>query len=361
MEEPHLVLEDSSPHGNLEAVVEQDERVAYLYVRAPQRKDLGIKSCWLRNLAAAPEELDREGMENGIPPMLPREYCLHPEGMEPLDATRLKVVWLPEGDGIALLEDGEPLAVIPSWGITGDFPGYARDAQGESMLCWGLSEATVIHERVKAADAYWRSWDSDPGPWAACQDAFLAEYERVLGPHSRYFAIDGQRWPTKAMTLTTTPEGTYLLTLGISLRPQPQVEMYYEDASEFRRFEFAACLAPGTDEQTITQLAKYLSGQAGLPWNNITFLGNGHTIPCDAFAEDPGLRHFTAVLLVDHPPGAPEFNPPRMDGDRVMLLWVVPVTEAERKLIMEKKSAEFIERFPADWPLHVIANRPTIA
>ncbi len=356
MKEPQVVLDDTSPHGNLQAIVEQDERVAYLYVRALQREDLGTRSCWLRNLAPAPEELDRDGMEEGIPPMLPREHCLHPEGMAPLDATRLEIVWFPEGDGIALLEDGKPLAVIPSWGITGDFPGYARDARGESMLGWGLSGAEAIPERVRAAITWWRNGS----PWKECQDAFLAEYERVLGPRSRYFAIDGQRWPNKAMVRTDTKEGSYLLTLGISLRPQPQVELHYEDPADLRRFEFAACLVPGTDEQTIMQLARYLSGQSNLPWENLTFLGNGHTVPCDAFSEDPGLRHFTAVLLVDHPPGAPEINPLRMDGDRVMLLWVVPITEAERQLIVEERSAEFIERFPADWPLHVIAKRPVV-
>jgi len=358
--QPQILLEETSPHGNLEAVVEQDERVAYLYVRAPYRDDLTAKSCWVRNLAAAPEQLDVAGMQQGMAPMLPGEHCLCPEGDAPLEASRLEILWFPEGDGVALLEDGEPLAVIPSWGITGEFPGYARDARGESDLCWGLEGATGIIKRVRAAADYWKTWDETPAPWPTCQDAFLKDYEGVLGPHTRYFAIDGKNWPPKALIRTDTASGIYLLTLGVSLRPQPQVEMYYEDPSDFRRFEFAACFAPGSREESIRRLANYLSAQSGLPWENITFLGNGHTIPCDAFAEDPDLCHFTAVLFIDHPPGAPELNPPRMGNDRVMLLWVVPITESERQMVVEKKSAEFIARFPADWPLHVIARRPVL-
>lgn len=358
--EPMILLEETSPHGNLEAVVEQDDRVAYLYVRAPGRTDLEFKSLWLRNLSAAPEKVNAAEMREGLAPMLSIENCLHPTGKEPLDGSRLRFLWFPEGDGVALLEDGQPLAVVPSWAITGEFPGYSRDAVGESFLCWGLAEATEIFDRVRAAVTYWNDWNRDPTPWQLCQNAFLAEYERALGPHSRYFAIDGKEWPYKALIRTDTTDAIYLLTLGISLRPQPQVEMYYEDASDFRRFEFAACFAPGAKEETITRMANYLSGQSTLPWENITFLGNGHTIPCDAFRDDPDLHHFTAVLLIDQPPGAPELNPPRMEGDRVMLLWAIPITERERQLVIERKSAAFVEKFPADWPLHRIAKRPPL-
>lgn len=359
-QEPQILLEDSSPHGNLEAIVEQDDRVAYLYVRASHRNDLAVKSCWLGNLSAAPEEMDVAGMREGIPPMLPREHCLHPEGREALDPSKLEILWFPEGDGIALMENGRPLAVIPSWGFSSGFPGYSRDAHGQSELCWGLQEASEILNRVRAAADYWASWDETPNPWLTCQNAFLAEYERGLGPHTRYYAIDGENWPPKALIRTDTTTGTYLLTLGISLRPQPQVELHYEDSSDFRRFEFAACFAPGFPDECIIRMANYLSGQSKLPWENLTFLGNGHTIPCDVFANDPDMSHLTAVLLVDHPPSAPEFNPPRVGDERVMLLWVVPITETERNLVIEKKSAEFIARFPAEWQLHRIARRPSL-
>jgi hypothetical protein len=263
---------------------------------------------------------------------------------------------------VALLEDGEMLALIPPWGFSMQFPGYARDAIGESRLCWKLEDSSDIDKRIAAAQRYWKAWEENAvSLWQNCQRPFVAEYERVLGPHDRYFAIDDDYWPPKAIIQCDHDEGTYLLTLGVCLRPQPQVELHYEDPADFRRIEIAACLAPDLKEESIDRVAQYISGQATLPWSRLTFLGHGHTVPCSAFADDPDLRHFTAVLLVDHPPGAPEINPPRMEGERVALLWMIPITDAERQMIVEKKSAEFMKAFPADWPLHVIAKRPVVA
>lgn len=360
MNEPDIVMEETSPHGNLQAIVEQDDRVAHLYLRAPEDDDFGLKTCWVRNVSKAPETLDVKGMQRGIPPMLPKEFCLHPQGREALDPDRLRLVWFPEGDGVALLEDDEMLAAIPAWGGTKGFSGYARDCKGESPLCWKLADPTEFHARISAAERFWDAWDQELSPWPACQDAFMAAYESVLGPHARYFSIDGDRWPPKALVQFDRLEGTYLLTLGISVRPQPAVELHYEEPADFRRFEFGACFAPGFDARTISRFASYLSGQSSLPWQHFTFLAHGHTVPCDAFAGDATLRDFTSVLLVDAPSSAPELNPPRMDGEKVSLLWAVPVTSAEQQLAEQEGSKAVLEKIQGTWPVHVIGGRKPV-
>ena len=352
--EPVILLKEDSPHGNLDAIVEQDERVAYLYVWPLFRRDLGVLSCWLRNLAPAPEELDRDGMKEGIAPMQPRAHCNHPRGKGKLDPTRLRLVWFPEGDGMALLEDGKMLAVIPAWSFNGNFPGYSCDAIGESTLAWGLEDDSIMQARIRTAARFWRSLS-----WKDYQSSFLDAYARAIGRKQRYFAIDGGKWPERALVQANHEGHTYLLTLGISQRPQPQVEMYHEEPGEFRRIEFAACFSPGSDENTIGKLSRFFSDQSDLPWNQITFLGHGHTISCDIFADDPALQQFSAIMFVHNPPGIPSFELPRIDGDRVLQLWTVPITEGERQIIREKESAEFISRFPGKNPIHVIAHRPT--
>lgn len=357
MSEPEVVFQEISPHGNLEAVVEQDDRVAHFYLRSPDFEDFGIKICWIRNLAAAPERLDVEGMRKGIAPMLPKEFCLHAEGQEPLDPERLSLVWFPEGDGVALLEDDKMLAAIPPWGGYKGFPGYARDCLGESSLCWKLDDPTEFNSRIAAAKRFWNQWDRDESPWPRCQDAFLAAYESALGPYSRYFAIDGGTWPPKALVRFDGPDCTYLLTIGVSLRPQPAVEMYYDEPIDFRRFEFGACISREVEDETISSIAGYLSGQSTFPWQQFTFFAHGHTIGCDAFSNDEALRCFTSVLLVDSPPSAPDLNPPRIDGERVSLLWTVPVTSAEQQIAERDGSKAIMDQFPCAWPLHMIGNR----
>ncbi|MBN8457924.1 MAG: suppressor of fused domain protein [Verrucomicrobia bacterium] len=360
MTEPEVVLEEASPHGNLEAIIEQDDRVAHLYLRSPEYEDFGLKTCWIRNLTKAPDTLDVEGMRRGIPPMLPKEFCMHPQGREKLNPDRLRIVWFPEGDGVALLEDDEMLAAIPSWSGFKGFSGYARDCTGQSSLCWRLDDLNEFNARISAAERFWRQWDGDASPWPACQDTFMAAYEAVLGPHSRYFAIDGGYWPPKALVRFDLPDCTYLLTMGISLRPQPAVEMYYEDPVDFRRFEFAACLSREVKDGTISSLASYLSGQSTLPWHQFTFFAHGHTIRCEAFAGDDSLRGFTSVLLINCPASAPELNPPRIDGERVSLLWTIPITSEEQKLAERDGSRTIIDHFPRSSPLHMIGRRTPI-
>lgn len=355
MSDPIVVLEAVSPHGNLEAIVEQDDRVANLYVRSPESAAFGLKVCWVRNLAEAPATLDVAGMREGIPPMLPKEFCAFPEGQEALDPDRLRLVWFPEGDGVALMEDDEMLAAIPAWAGTKGFSGYARDCIGKSTLCWKLGDPTHFKARIASAERFWQQWDESP--WPACQEAFMAAYESVLGPHSRYFAIDGGNWPPKALVRFDRPEGTYLLTLGISLRPQPAVEMYCEDPADHRRFELGACLSWEVADETISRLARYMASQSALPWQQFSFLGHGHTVPCDAFADDEMLRDFTSILLVDSPASAPELNPPRIDGEKVSLLWTVPITAEEQQMAEKDGSKNLIERFPTGWQLHVIGRR----
>lgn len=357
MSEPEVVLQEVSPHGNLEAIIEQDDRVAHFYLRSPDFEEFGLKTCWIRNLSEAPDILDVEGMRQGIPPMLSKEFCLHPEGQEPLDSERLSLVWFPEGDGVALMEDDNMLAAIPAWGGMKGFSGYARDCIGQSTLCWKLDDSTEFKARISEAERFWNQWDRDESPWHSCQDEFLAAYESVLGPHSRYFAIDGGNWPPKALVRFDTPDCTYLLTLGVSLRPQPAVEMYYDEPADFRRFEFGACIAREVEDETISSIASYLSGQSTLPWQQFTFFAHGHTIPCDAFGGDQTLRCFTSVLLVDSPPSAPDLNPPRIDGERVSLLWTVPITPTEQQIAERDGSKELIKRFPITWPLHMVGNR----
>ncbi len=357
MSEPDIVLQETSPHGNLEAIIEQDDRVAHFYLRSPTCDDFGFKSCWIRNLAPAPAELDAEGLRSGISPMLPREFCLFPEGQTPLDPSRLRLVWFPENDGAALLEDNEMIAAIPSWAGEKGFEGYARDCIGQSSLCWKLEDPTIFNDRIAAADRYWNAWDEKEGPWPNCQDAFLAAYENALGPHSRYFAIDGDNWPPKALIRIDTKSHSYLLTLGISLCPQPAIEMHYDDPSDYRRFEFAACFSKEISDETIMAFASYLSAQSTLPWKQFTFFGHGHTVQCNTFSSDPVLSAFSSVILVNSPTNAPEINTPRIDGEKVSLLWTVPITAEEQQLAEKYGSQELLKKFPEMNFPHTIGAR----
>lgn len=329
-----IIIESVSPNGNIEAVVEQDRNVAFFYLRGAPDTEFGVRACWVRNLGPAPEALDQAGMAAGNPPMLPRNQCSHPRGAPALSQSGLRVVWFEEGNAAALLENERPLAVIPGWSGYGGFEGYARDCVKEGPLCWPLSADNVLHERIRAADEFWSSWDGPNNPWNEIQESQVAAYGRQLGAYEKYYAIDGGTWPPKALLRTPVAGGFALTTVGVGLRPQPGIEMAGEGATSFGRIELGIGLSKEL-ESSFQLLAQYLSAQSSLPWARVTWLADGHTVPCDAF---PGTA-FSAVLLVADAPSRPRIDLPSFRGADVTLVWLLPITEKERQVAVDHGSA----------------------
>jgi hypothetical protein len=334
------LFEDVGPNGNVEAVVEADDMVCCFYLFGTEESGFETKSVWIRNLVAAPAELDRDRMLDGNPPLNPAAHCRHPGGQPVPDEESLRVVWLPEGNGVALYENDEVLAIIPPWSGQSGFYGYCRDAIGDGPLAWELTPDNVLLERFEDAQAWWDSWDDDP--WPSVQDALISRIECDFGKHSNYYAIDGGNWPPKAILRIPREDGVVLATIGVSLRPQPMVEMSTETPELLRRIELAALLPVDWSDQAIKQFASYISAQSGLPWSHYTWLGHGHTIPCDSW-QNP---QFTAALLVNNLHTRRSLG--NQFGDPINVLWFVPINEEERQIAMDHGSDTLLARLPND-------------
>jgi len=342
MSEPIVLLEDSSPNGNGAAVVEQDDRVACFYFMTEIDSEKRIRTCWVRNLQPAPEMLDALGMREGLPPMMPRAHCKHPDGSPPLDSQNLRIVWSEEGDAAALYEHDELLAVIPSWGGSNGFDGFARDCIGDGPIAWELSDTNGSHDRYAKAAEYWRSWD-DGDLWPGYQDKMLGALQQAYGPHSRYFAIDGGNWPPKALVWFNQHSSAILATIGVSMRSQPSVEQFVENPSSFQRIELGACLDLSVGESTIKEVAAYISGQSGLPWSQNTWIGHGHTLPSDVFERHSAGRMPFVIFSNQHPvlitPALPAFR-----DDPVSILWMIPISGQEREFAIQNGSSALFKR-----------------
>ena len=336
-----VLLEEASPEGNIVATVEQDDRCAYLYLYGTRESGFGMRSCWVRNLLAAPPSLDASAMREGNAPMLPYSACAHRAGAPPLQRERLRFVWLEEGDGVALFEDDEMLAIIPGWSGRDGFHGYARDCTACSTVCWPLTRDNALHERVARADEFWQSWRTG-NPWIEVRDAGMAAIEAAVGEHSNYYAIDDGRWPAKALLRVPTREATVLVTIGICIRPQPRVEQLSGELP--RRFELGMALDPQIFDRDGDEVIRYVSGQSGLPWQRITWFAPGHTINCKVISSSRADVRFEAVLLVRDPLGAPQVDLPPYRGDRIDLLWMVPITQSERELAISEGGLVLAQR-----------------
>ncbi len=119
-------------------MVERDEDSSVAYLCAPDGTVHG--AVWLANHRPAPPVVDLARLNAGLPPLMPRANTRIPTGRRPLG--QLTPLWFEEGDGVALYEDDDLLAVIPGWAdMSRGMPGYARDAVGESPFAWALAEA----------------------------------------------------------------------------------------------------------------------------------------------------------------------------------------------------------------------------
>ncbi|MFG1698825.1 suppressor of fused domain protein [Nonomuraea sp. NPDC049309] len=317
-----VVLAAGNPYGSRTLVVERDEDASVAYLCSPDGTVHG--AVWLANHRPAPQVVDLARINAGLPPLMPRANTLHPEGRRPLG--QLSPLWFEEGDGVALYEDDELLAVIPGWAdMSRGMPGYARDAVGESPFAWALSEALEgLRPRIANARSYWR-WRHSEGSWPSFQQFVMGHLDRVLGPAGRYWDASGDRLPTVGIT-ERPPHGerrfTVLSTVGMSCQRMPTVEQWIDRPGAYARVELA--VATREDPRDAALLLVWLSQY---PWHSVTWLGHGHTAKWyHEPATFPLGPQYSGVLMQANPPHMPDMSGFAFGGEAVRWLWLSPIT-----------------------------------
>ncbi|MFY0253669.1 suppressor of fused domain protein [Chitinophaga sp. 30R24] len=345
MSEPVILIDQPNNRGTMYAIVEQDDRVAYFYLYPSEllTTKYSPRPCWLRNLKPAPETRDTAAMKEGMAPMLEARYSNHPQGKEPLEKNRLSIVWMEEGDGAAVLYDGEILGVIPGWSLYNDEHAiaYAADCIGagdnDRLMPLGKRGGNAMYDRVDRAIAFWEEWtDETSQVWGILQDKYLKAYEAQWGPIQKYYAIDGGQWPPIGLARFENEDVVYLLTLGAGIRPMPWVELLYtERAPNFRRMELGIAVnKKDFTEKEIMVLAGIITGLADRPWKQVTWLGEGHTIPSDELPAP-----FESLIVSTSLYNGPTVEMPEVYGDKVNLYWLTPITKLEREFAHARPNA----------------------
>jgi hypothetical protein len=264
----------------------------------------------------------------------------------------LRALWFEEGDGVAALEGGQLLAVIPGWSdMARGMPGYSRDVIGQTPFGWSLDDAMEgLRPRADRASAFWR-WRQRDDSWPSFQRALLGHLLARLGPGARYWDVSGGRQPTVGVSeRPPTPQRPYtvLSTLGMSCQRMPGVEQVAEDPGSCARIELAiATTMPSRDAARVfLWLAQY-------PWQAVTWFGTGHTV---RWYHEPGTFPLgggrQAVLLLAEPsqllgPEVPDLSGFSVGGDPVRWLWVIPITERERLIAKDRGAGRLLTQLAA--------------
>lgn len=360
--ESTMLVELSNVNQTLIALVEQDERTAYFYIYPSDefRERFRIRSCWLRNLQPAPADFDDDPQNAGQAPMLPIAFCHSPHAQAPLEADHLSILWSESDDGAFLYYKNKLIAAIPGWTLYVDTPAaYSAECVKESWLVYPLGDEqnNVLFTQAQDSQLFLHQWqDEDHDPWPDIQSKFLNCYEQHFGPSVKYFAIDGGNWPPMAISQHEKDGVTYFLTLGVSIRPMPWVEVLFEDnAEQYRRIELALAVDNlFYDEESAMKMAGAIAGFAHIPWAKISWLGEGHTIASE------GIPGGYESFILSGKFRKNKIALPEIYGDEVNLLWASPVYTSERELAHSKPNGGFdvVEKLLGRGVTNIVKPRP---
>lgn len=312
--EIHSIVFETSPYGNVDAIVERDGRAVYFYLNEnPASRErsgrFGMRACWVRNLQKGPHVINVDEMKAGIATMLPRHDCVDPELHRLPTAETLKIVWLEEGTGAALkevsAEDSSEtiIAVIPPWSGVDGFHGYASNCANPTDVCWPMPDNPRLLQRIQRAQQFWESWQSpndrqSPSPWETRLPLIMEDHDRRFAATSQdriEHDVPGRHFPLLKILQYRTKRHDILITVGLSIFPQPAVEMFVENPSDLRRIEIALLIDRDADPMRTPAaplppaIVNQLAGLALYPWQNFTWLGPGHSCNFSSPEGDIGL------------------------------------------------------------------------
>lgn len=338
---PKIILESKSPNCPLAVIIEEDDTCTYMYLIHLKTDGTQSIICplWIRNHQKAPDDLEFAKMQEGFSSMMPKEFCSHPDGKERFQPENLRCIWLEEGDGVALLENEQILAIIPGW-ANDKIPAYSIDCIKENSLAFPLTKDNVLNERIKKADMFWNSWDYDP--WRIFLDTRLEILCKEFGQETKYYAIDGGQWPIKGMAQFEKGDTTYLVTIGVSLIPQPFIEQLTEEPEKLRRIELGLAIKTEAFNKNAHEICSFLSAQTTIPWSNLTWLGHGHTIECGTLFEKDNEFPFCVFINGKFISSLPQIEFELFRGDNINVLWLTPISESEFHLIKETNVDDFL-------------------
>ncbi|HXP53412.1 MAG TPA: suppressor of fused domain protein [Streptosporangiaceae bacterium] len=361
--QPRTLLESENPYESRRLTVEYDGVTTAAYLHDGPTT---VAATWIANHVPAPASTDVARIESGQAPIMPSGHTKLPEGRAPIEPGTLEPLWFEEGDGVAVLENGKLLAVIPGWSdASRGMPGYSRDVVGQTPFGWSLDDAMEgLGPRVERARAYWR-WRGHERSWGVFQQGVLGHLTDRLGAGEHYWDASQGKQPTAGISErppTADRPYTVLSTVGMSCQRMPVVERLVQDPGQYARIELAMATT-----MPAALAARVFLWLAPYPWRAVTWFGPGHSV---RWYHEPstfplGEGH-EAVLLLDEPGGLLGPEPPDLSGysfggDPVRWLWVVPITETERLLAKEEGSASLITSLASEGRSWVIPGRDEAA
>jgi hypothetical protein len=332
-----VLLFETSPYGNVDAIVQHDRQSIYFFLQ-PRNNEFPLRACWVRNLIPGPFVINQDDLLAGRQVVLPKAYVTSSRTGPLPTPENLSIIWFEEGNAAALVESDSAvdstfsiggqklLAIIPPWSGREGFHGYAAECAMDSPICWPLPKNPRLMQRLEQAVKFWSSFRQSPDPFRVLRDQLLAAYPALLGVSSvdskkqQYYSINGDRFPPRGLMEYQLADSIALITVGMSLCPQPNVDLSEPDSQQCRRIELAIKLPVSADAEYLAQARQQLARLAGYPWRNFRWLGVGHTCEVNGV-----FKNSTSARLVESPNQQNQQTGLSFLGDPIKLYWLEPV------------------------------------
>jgi Suppressor of fused protein (SUFU) len=343
---PATLLDSESPYSSRRVIVEYDGWTTAAYMHDNSEP---IAATWLANHRRAPADIDLRRLDAGQAPEMPDGHTKHPDGRPPMDPQSLHAIWFEEGDGVALFEGSDLLAVIPGWSdMSKGMPGYSKDVIGQTPFGWSLDDAMEgFGPRVSEASDFWR-WRLDQQAWGQFRQGMLGHLLARLGPGAQYWDVSGNRQPMVGVSErppTARRNYTVLTTVGMCCQRMPGIEQTGPGAAGRTRVELAVATTLPSN-----QAARIFLWLAQYPWREVSWLETGQAIRWyhepSTFPLGPGNE---AVLFLDSParllgPDVPDLSGFTVAGEPVRWLWLIPISNRERLLAEGRGASSLVNQ-----------------
>ena len=234
-----------------------------------------VAATWVANHVPAPPSPDPSRIEAGQAPIMPSGHTNLPEGRPPFEPGTLEPLWFEEGDGVAVLENGKLLAVIPGW----------SDARHGCPGTAGTSSA-----RPRSAGLWTTLWRTGPtgrpGPGLLAVAGRRAVVGRLPAGSARASGAARPRWALLGRVDGQAPAGGHLRT-GAGREPPVYRPVHGRD--ELPADARGGAARPGSrvvrpdrardgDDHAARPAARVFLWLAPYPWRAVTWFGPGHSV-----------------------------------------------------------------------------------
>jgi len=126
--ESKVIIDSMSPSLPVALIVEEDANTTYAYLVELNGGAIGevIIATWIRNHNPAPSGEGSLNFSADSAPMLPAEFCAHPQGAPRFKSEDLECLWSEDNTAAAISEKGELLCVI-NFSEEGEVTSFSKD------------------------------------------------------------------------------------------------------------------------------------------------------------------------------------------------------------------------------------------